>query len=245
MRKRNANLKSESKEPSHVFETEHPLTVLPALLLDIRAARLQSQMGALEPSALISLIHRASSLREDILRTGATLEAGGLNDPNVLLEIPPSEKDCTGSPLTLYQYRSMITACNYCHYWSSQILANRLLCVLYAVQTSPPIDPEILAGLELFPCFNVPILLEQESRYLAERICASLPSFRTHALFGTISVIFACELALIVSDTERKAWIMRELREQLGTVAQRMDIANLELSGEVLTGGGGGALEKI
>jgi hypothetical protein len=237
VRKRNANLESESNKASHVFETDPSLTVLPALLSDIRSARLQSQMETLEPTALTPLIHRASSFREDVLRAGATLDAKS-NDPSVLFEIPSSEIDSTGSPLTSYQYCSTVMAGNYCHYWGSHILANRLLCVLYALQTSPPIYPEILADLELFPCFSVPLILEQESRYLAERICASLPYFRTHAPFGTLCVIFACELALIVSDAERKAWVVKELREQLGRTAGRMDLDQLELAGEILTGGG-------
>jgi hypothetical protein len=50
-------------------------------------------------------------------------------------------------------------------------------------------------------------------------------------------MIFALEVALLVSDPERKVWIANQLRELLIGVGLQMSLERMETTAELLTGG--------
>jgi hypothetical protein len=50
-------------------------------------------------------------------------------------------------------------------------------------------------------------------------------------------MIFALEVALLVSDPERKVWIANQLRELLIGVGLEMSLERMETTAELLTGG--------
>lgn len=52
-------------------------------------------------------------------------------------------------------------------------------------------------------------------------------------------MIFALEVAILVSDAERKEWIANELPELLKGVGLKMSLERMEQTAELLTGGTG------
>jgi hypothetical protein len=86
--------------------------------------------------------------------------------------------------------------------------------------------------------FNIPESLQQESQDLAERVASSLPYFRSHAPFCTVSVLMACQLALVCSSMERKQWLVDEVNRQLEVTGLGFKVKAFEIIADILVGGG-------
>jgi len=220
IRGRSAESVFRSKQSPHAFHVESALVVLPPLLLEIRYVRLQSRAGELTPSALLNMIRRVEFFREDIMKLGANIEAGS-KDPTLLTKFPSPESHLPGTPQSWYRYRTASAAGNLCNYWGCLILANRLVSSLCMIQTVPPLEVEVPEEPGVLAGFNIQEPIQQESRDFAERIASSLSYFRSYAPLGTVSVLMACQLALVCSSIERKQWLIEEVNRQLEATGLR------------------------
>jgi hypothetical protein len=183
------------------------------------------------------MIRCVKSFRDDILKAGTYLEARS-NDPTLLTEFPSPQKNSLGSPLFWYQHCSASAAGNLCNYWGCLILANRLLSAVYILRTVPPLEVAVFEEPGMLAGFNIPESIQQESHDLAENIASSLPYFRSYAPFSTVSVLMACQLALVCSSIERKQWLADEVNRQLEVTGLCFKVKAFEIVADILAGSG-------
>ena len=224
-----------------IYNTEPCLAKLSPLLHDIQKAQLDFRVGNLDPIRLLPLSDRVNEFRQHNLHAGARLEAA-LDDPGIICEVPSGKKAAPGGISMKYEFCSPYVAGNYAHYWACRITASRMLLrlrhlavlVVYENHDHNKLNPSLLSMT-----FKDPpsLFLEKECRDLAERICSSVPYTKVRAPFAGIHMIFPLEMALLVSDAERKVWITNELENLLKGLGLKLSLERMEMTADLLTGG--------